>query len=118
MTDRSTDLILAERSAHLALLATEAMYEAQPELWDRGEKGRFHTMDDFTMHFQAVAEGEAAFRNHVAYCHRLFEERQFPRAWLDDAWAFMRSAARTDLAEPELVVFLSRLDTVVGSENS
>lgn len=118
MSDRPIDLILSERSAHLALLATEAMYEAQPELWERGEKGRFHTMDDLAMHFRAVAEGEAAFRSHVEYCYRLFEERQFPKSWLDDAWTFMRSVARADLSEPALAAFLSRLDAVVGSENS
>lgn len=109
MTERAPEVVLAERAPHLAFLATEAMYAAQPELWDRGEKGRFHTLDDFTMHFRAVANGESAFRAHVAYCYRLFEERGFPRRWLDDAWRFMRAVAEEDLEGEPLAVFIARL---------
>lgn len=114
MNERSTRVVLTEVAAHLAYLATEALYEAQPALWDLGEKGRFHTLDDFTMHFRAVAEGEQAFRTHVDYTYRLFDERGFPRAWLADAWRFMRLVADRELDSDAHESFVARLDAVTG----
>jgi hypothetical protein len=118
VTDRPAHVVLTEVAPHLAYLATEALYEARPELWDRGEKGRFHTLDDFTMHFRAVAEGEAEFRTHVDYCHRLFAERGFPRDWLDDAWRFMRLIADRELEGDAHDAFVTRLETVTRDADS
>ncbi len=71
MTSREPDVVIREAAPHLAFLATESMYADQPDLWDLGEKGRHHTLNDFTLHFQAVATGEDAFRSHVDYCYDL-----------------------------------------------
>ncbi len=94
------------------------MYEARPDLWDLGEKGRFHTLDDFTMHFQAIAEGEQAFRTHVDYSYRLFADRGFPRDWLDDAWRYMRLVADRELEGDAHAAFVARLDAVTGVSDS
>lgn len=118
MSERSPHVVLTEVAAHLAYLATEALYEARPDLWDLGEKGRFHTLDDFTMHFRAVAEGEEAFRTHVEYTIRLFEDRGFPRDWLDDAWRFMRLVADRELDGDVHATLVARLDAVIADAES
>ena len=118
MTERPVHVVLAEVAAHLAYLATEALYEARPGLWDLGEKGRFHTLDDFTMHFRAVADGEEAFRTHVDYSYRLFAERGFPQEWLDDAWRYMRLVADRELEGDVRAEFVARLEAVTGVTES
>jgi len=115
MSTREPDVVIREAAPHLAFLATESMYADQPDLWDLGEKGRHHTLNDFTLHFQAVATGKDAFRSHVDYCYDLFRDRGFPRQWLDDAWTYMRAIGSTQLERRARDVFLDRLDSVVGS---
>jgi hypothetical protein len=117
MMARDPDVVIREAAPHLAFLATESMYAEQPDLWDLGEKGRHHTLNDFTLHFQAVAEGEDAFRGHVDYCHDLFRDREFPRKWLDDAWAYMGAIGKEHLDRPALDVLLDRLASVVGGRD-
>lgn len=114
MSTRDPDVVIREAAPHLAFLATESMYADQPGLWDLGEKGRLHTLNDFTLHFQAVAEGEDALRSHVDYCHDLFRDRGFPRKWLDDAWTYMRAIGEAHLEQPVRDVLLDRLASVVG----
>lgn len=114
MSERPVDTVLAETAAHLAYLATEALYAEQPELWDLGERGRFHTLNDFTLHFQAVASGRDGFAAHVAYSRELFEDKGFPQRWLADAWRVMREMAVAHLQDPARTEFLRRLDAIVG----
>ncbi len=115
MSTRDPDIVIREAAPHLAFLATESMYADQPDLWDLGEKGRQHTLNDFTLHFQAVAEGEDAFRSHVAYCYDMFQDRGFPRKWLDDAWSYMGAIGEAHLDSAAHEVLLDRLTSVVGS---
>lgn len=116
MSTRDPDVVLAERARFLAFLATEAMYTDQPQLWEMGEHGRQNTLNDFVLHFEAVASGEAAFRTHVVYCYQLFEGRGFPRAWLDDAWLVMREIGENQLEDPARQVFLERMTAVTSGE--
>ena len=90
-------VVLAERADHLAFLATDLMYDRQPDLWEMGEHGRQRTLEDFGHHFRALARGPDAFRAHVDYCYELFSGRGFPRSWLDDAWTTMAEVCRTSL---------------------
>lgn len=115
MTDRPVDVVLTETAPYLAYLATESLYAEQPNLWDLGERGRFHTLNDFTLHFQAVASGEGGFASHVAYSKELFEDKGFPQKWLVDAWRVMRETASNHLEDPARAELLRRLDSVVGS---
>jgi hypothetical protein len=116
VSTRDPDVVLAERAAFLAFLATEAMYGDQPQLWEMGEHGRQNTHNDFKLHFEAVASGEDAFRTHVEYCYELFEGRKFPRAWLDDAWQVMRRIGEAQLEDPARQVFLERMTAVTSGE--
>ncbi len=117
MTTRNPDVVIREAAPHLAFLATETMYADQPDLWDLGEKGRQHTLNDFTLHFQAVADGEDAFRSHVDYCYDLFRDRGFPRKWLDDAWTYMGAIGEAHLEPPARNVLLDLLASVPGSSD-
>lgn len=114
MSERPVNTVLAEAAAHLAFLATEALYAEQPELWERGEHGRFHTMNDFILHFRAVSTGEEGFAAHVEYSRELFDDKGFPQQWLTDAWRIMRDTGAGELDEPARAEFLRRLETVVG----
>ena len=88
----------------LALLATQELYEEQPELWEMGEHGRARTLEDFGHHFLALAAlDETAFVAHVDYCIKLFEGRGLPLRWLDDAWRVMAHVAASHLP-PEVAV--------------
>jgi hypothetical protein len=87
--------MLREAVGHLAYLATERHYREQPELWELGEHGRARTLEDYTHHFRHLAPlDERVWRHHRAYCYELFEQRGFPRRWLDDAWRIMRATLR------------------------
>lgn len=114
MRQRDPDVVMSEAAAHLAYLATEAIYGDQPELWDLGEKGRHHTMDDFRMHFSALATGTEGFRSHVEYSYELFRRRGFPTAWLDDAWRYMEEVMRIELPGEVADAFVERLRSVTG----
>lgn len=115
MSERPVDTVLAETAPYLAYLATESLYSEQPALWDLGERGRFHTLNDFTLHFQAVASGQDGFAAHAAYSRELFEDKGFPQKWLTDAWRIMRETAVARLEDPARSEFLRRLDAVVGT---
>lgn len=114
MNEREVDVVLSEAASHLAYLSTEALYEEQPDLWKLGEHGRHHTLNDFTLHFRAIASGVDAFRAHADYSYALFEQRGFPRRWLDDAWELMERIGGGNLDEPARGVFLERLSAVIG----
>ncbi len=114
MNERQADAVLTEAAAHLAFLSTKALYDEQPDLWKLGEDGRRHTLDDFVLHFTAVASGVDAFRAHVDYSYTLFAQRDFPRRWLDDAWRVMERIGAANLDEPARGLFLGRLRLVIG----
>jgi hypothetical protein len=106
---RAPAVVLAEQAEHMAFLATERLYERQPELWEMGENGRARTHEDFGHHFRALARGVDAFRAHVDYCYDLFTGRGFPHSWLDDAWAIMAEISRETLPEATAAVALKTL---------
>lgn len=116
MSERPADVVLGEAAAHLAFLATEALYAEQPELWDLGERGRHHTLNDFTLHFQALASGDGGFAAHVAYSRELFADKGFPAKWLTDAWRLMREIGEEHLDGPARELLSTRLDAVVGQD--
>lgn len=93
--------VLEEAAGHLAFLATETIYAEQPMLWARGKHGRFHTHNDFVLHFEALAQGPQAFANHIAYTRRLFNDRGFPAQWVTDALRIMADTCTANLA-PEV----------------
>lgn len=103
-TDRGPEVILKETASHLAFLATERLYERQPELWDLGERGRSRTLEDFGHHFRALAAGPDVFRAHIDYCYELFAARGFPLRWLDDAWGIMSEICAETFDQPILGV--------------
>jgi hypothetical protein len=107
--ERAPEVVLAERAEHMAYLATELIYERQPELWEMGENGRARTHEDFGHHFRALARGVDAFRAHVDYCYDLFTGRGFPHRWLDDAWAIMEEICRETLSASTADVALETL---------
>lgn len=113
--NRPVDTVLAEAAPHLAFLATEALYDEQPELWELGERGRFHTLNDFTLHFQALSTGVDGFGAHVSYTRQLFADKGYPERWLTDAWRVMREIASSQLDDPAREEFVRRLDAVVGT---
>jgi hypothetical protein len=79
-------------------VATRRLYAEQPDLWSMGERGRSRTLEDFEHHFRALqALRLEMFEKHVRYCHDLFEERRFPRRWLDDAWRIMDGVLADEL---------------------
>lgn len=110
--DRPTDIVLRERAAHLAFLSTERVYSLRPDLWDTGERGRHHTLQDFTYHFEAMASGPEAMRRHAEYCYRLFAERELPRHWLDGAWKTMRTICDEALEGAALHAARAALDAI------
>ena len=90
--------VLHEALGLLALTATRRLYAEQPELWELGEHGRARTLEDFTHHLRMLATlSEDAFRGHVEYCERLFEQRNFPRKWLEDAWRILDDVLRDEV---------------------
>ena len=110
-SDRDPSVLLQEHVAAMSLLATRALYDEQPELWQLGEHGRARTLEDFGHHFRALAAlDERAFEAHVRYCYRLFRARGFPVRWLADAWRHMEPVLRAELpahaAEPAVALLL------------
>jgi hypothetical protein len=108
----STQAVLVELTGFLAVLATRAMYDEQPELWELGEGARAHTVEDFGHHFRALATlDEAVFGSHVQYCIDLFRQRSFPQQWLTDGWRHMATVIERELppeAAEEAVTVLRR----------
>ena len=95
---RSAQGVLVELSHFLAVLATRSMYDEQPELWQLGEPGYAHTLEDFGHHFRALATlDEAVFASHVQFCIDLFRQRSFPQQWLTDGWRHMAVVIRREL---------------------
>ena len=94
---------------HLAFLATERLYERQPQLWDLGERGRSRTLEDFGHHFRALAAGPDPFRSHVEYCYELFAARGFPLRWLDDAWGIMSAICEDNFDQSILAAAVQTL---------
>ena len=96
--ERDPRTVLAESIGYLALVATRRLYDEQPKLWDLGEHGRARTLEDFTHHLTALAAlDDATFDHHVAYCHRLFTDRNLPLRWLDDAWRTLAAVLTDEL---------------------
>ena len=96
--DRPVVTVLTEAVDALAYRATDALYREQPDLWRMGERGRARTLEDFVRHFEALATLDSAlFRDHVAYCQKLFANHGFPAAWLTDAWRIMADAIHSEL---------------------
>lgn len=95
---REPTVVLAEAIGYLALTATRRLYDEQPDLWKLGEHGRARTLEDFTHHLRMLAGLSApVFAAHVAYCDGLWEARNFPRQWLDDAWRILDDVLRDEL---------------------
>lgn len=94
----SSQGLLVELTDFLAVLATRAMYDEQPELWQRGEQARMHTVEDFGHHFRALATlDEMVFASHVQFCIDLFRQRSFPQQWLTDGWRHMAAVMEREL---------------------
>jgi hypothetical protein len=94
----SPQALLVEMTDFLALLATRAIYDEQPELWELGEQARARTLEDFGHHFRALATlDESVFGSHVMYCIDLFRQRSFPQQWLTDAWRHMTAVMEREL---------------------
>ena len=109
--------VLRESVDLLALVATRRLYEEQPNLWDLGEHGRARTLEDFAHHFRRLSSlDREVFAEHVAYCERLFDQRDFPRRWLTDAWRTMEAVLTAELPPPvaEPAVALLRTVTAPG----
>lgn len=114
-TLRPAAAVLAEAVGHLAFVATNRLYDEQPDLWDLGENGRARTLEDFTHHLRLLATlSESSFRDHVEYSRALFEKRGFPLRWLDDAWrtidAVLRSELPAGVHEPALALLHAVVD--------
>ena len=109
--EREPKVLLAEMRQHLALVATRALYDEQPELWRLGERGRAHTLEDFGHHFAALAAlDEESFRQHVEFCVRLFHQRGFPQRWLTDGWRHMALVLRAELPPKAAAVAVGVLE--------
>jgi hypothetical protein len=94
----SSQGLLVELTDFLAIVATRAMYDEQPELWQLGEQARAHTLEDFGHHFRALATlDERVFASHVQYCIDLFRQRSFPQQWLTDGWRHMTAVMEREL---------------------
>lgn len=105
--------VLEEAAGHLTFLATEAIYAEQPALWKRGKHGRFHTHNDFVLHFEALAQGPQAFPNHMSYTRRLFDDRGFPAHWVTDALRIMGEICEANL-EPDVAT--AALDAIAAGK--
>ena len=82
----SSQELLVELTDFLAVVATRAMYDEQPELWQLGEQARAHTLEDFAHHFRVLATlDEIVFTSHVQFCIDLFRQRSFPQQWLTES---------------------------------
>ena len=120
--ERSPRDVLTETAPLLAVLATRGLYDEQPDLWQLGERGRRHTLEDFGHHFAALQVlDQALFRRHVAYCASLFHARGFPQRWLDDAWRWMAIVIERELprstADPALAILRSVTVTAPDSKD-
>jgi hypothetical protein len=94
----SSEKLLVELADYLAVLATRAMYEEQPRLWQLGEHARARTLEDFKHHFRALATmDDVLFTSHVQYCIGLFRERGFAQQWLSDGWRLMAEVMGREL---------------------
>lgn len=107
--DRPPQVVLRETRSLLSILATRALYDEQPELWQLGERGRERTIEDFGHHFDALSSlNHDVFMKHVEYCETLFRARGLPQKWLDDAWRWMTTVIERELpdsvAEPAITV--------------
>jgi hypothetical protein len=120
--ERSTETLLVELTDFLAVLATRAMYDEQPELWELGEGARAHTLEDFGQHFRTLATlDEAVFGSHVQYCIDLFRQRSLPQQRLTDGWRHMAAVIERELppkAAEEAVEVLRRGVASAGGEAS
>lgn len=96
--EREPAVVLAEAVGYLALTATRRLYDEQPDLWKLGEHGRARTLEDFTHHLRMLAGlSPAVFATHVAYCEGLWQARNFPTQWLDDAWRILDEVLRDEM---------------------
>jgi hypothetical protein len=96
--ERSTEVLLVELAEFLGVLATRAMYDEHPELWELGEGARSRIVEGFGHHFRALATlDEAVFGSHVQYCIDLFRQRSFPQQWLTDGWRHMAAVIEREL---------------------
>jgi hypothetical protein len=94
----SSQELLVELTDFLAVVATRAMYDEQPELWQLGEQARAHTLEDFAHHFRVLATlDEIVFTSHVQFCIDLFRQRSFPQQWLTDGWRHMAAVMEREL---------------------
>jgi hypothetical protein len=94
----SSQGLLVELTDFLAVVATRAMYDEQPELWQLGEQARARTLEDFGHHFRALATlDEMVFTSHVEFCMDLFRQRSFPQQWLTDGWRHMAAVMEREL---------------------
>lgn len=115
-SERPPDVVLAELAPMLSILATRGLYEEQPELWEMGERGRAHTLEDFNHHFRALQPLDASvFRSHVQYCQNLFAAREFPQRWLDDAWRWMAAVIERELPKAAAESALAVLREATGT---
>jgi hypothetical protein len=95
----SSQGLLVELTDFLAVVATRAMYDEQPELWQLGEQARARALEDFGHHFRALATlDEVVFASHVEFCMNLFRQRSFPQQWLTDGWRHMAAVMERELA--------------------
>jgi hypothetical protein len=107
--EREPVVVLREAICYLAYIATERHYAAQPALWERGERGRKLTMEDYTHHFRNLAPLRPdIWTAHVRYCEDLFAKRGLPSVWLTDAWSVMGEVLSAELpaavAEPATAI--------------
>jgi hypothetical protein len=114
--ERDPGAVLREAVPHLAFVATERLYAEQPDLWRLGEEGRARTLEDFTHHLRALVPlSDAHLRSHVDYCRSLFEQRGFPRQWLDDAWRMLAAVLRDELPAAVADAAVGVLETVTAA---
>lgn len=114
--DRDPRIVLREAVGALALVATNRLYDEQPELWNLGEHGRARTLEDFTHHLRLLSGLSAeVFAGHVDHCNRLWASRGFPPKWLDDAWRILDEVLRNELPasvqEPAVALLRSTVST-------
>jgi hypothetical protein len=114
--ERDARIVLGESVGALALIATNRLYDEQPDLWRLGEHGRARTLEDFTHHLRQLSGLSVdVFGGHVDYCHRLWASRGFPTKWLDDAWRILDAVLRDELPpavhEPAVALLRATVET-------